>query len=143
MLDLDNTVVAWGKIDPPEEVLAWLEDLRKAGIPVCLVSNTLSRRLGAAQVVFDLPVARGRSKPSADKLRQALRILGTSPERTAMVGDQIFTDVLAGNRLGVPTVLTGPISTYEPLRIRFVRAIERFVLRALACKGVAPIRPQV
>ncbi len=143
MLDLDNTLVAWGKIDPPDEVLAWLEDLRQSGIPVCLVSNTLSRRLRAATVVLDLPAAPGRSKPSADKLRRALRILGTSAERTAMVGDQLFTDVLAGNRLGVPTVLTGPLSPYEPLRVRFVRAIERFVLRALARRGVVPIRPQV
>jgi HAD superfamily phosphatase (TIGR01668 family) len=143
MLDLDNTLVVWGRIEPPEEVLAWLEDLRQSGIPVCLVSNTLSRRLGAATVVFDLPAAPGRSKPSADKLRRALRILGTSPERTAMVGDQLFTDVLAGNRLGVPTILTGPLSPYEPLRVRFVRAIERFVLRMLARKGVVPVRPQV
>ncbi|MBM3469415.1 MAG: YqeG family HAD IIIA-type phosphatase [Armatimonadetes bacterium] len=143
MLDLDNTLVAWGKSEPPEEVLAWLEDLRRSGIPVCLVSNTLSRRLRAATVALELPAAPGRSKPSADKLRRALRILGTSPDRTAMVGDQLFTDVLAGNRLGIPTILTGPLSPYEPLRVRFVRAIERFVLRALARKGVVPVRPQV
>lgn len=143
MLDLDNTLVGWGKIEPPAEVLAWLADLRRCGIPVCLVSNTLSRRLAAATAVFDLPTVRGRSKPSADKLRRALRILGTSPEQTAMVGDQLFTDVLAGNRLGVPTILTGPLSPYEPLRVRFVRAIERLVLRALARRGVVPVRPQV
>lgn len=143
MLDLDSTLVAWGRIEPPEEVLSWLLDLRRSGIPVCLVSNTLSRRLAAATVRLDLPAAPGRSKPSADKLRRALLILGTSPDHTAMVGDQLFTDVLAGNRLGIPTILTGPLSPHEPLRVRFVRAIERLVLRALARRGVVPVRPEV
>lgn len=143
MLDLDNTLVAWGRIDPPDEILAWLEELRQAGIPVCLVSNTISRRLGAAALVLDLPAARGRSKPSAEKLRRALQILGTPAERTAMVGDQVFTDVLAGNRLGVPTILSGPLSVHEPLRIRLVRVIERFVLRTLARRGAVPTWPQV
>ncbi len=142
MLDLDNTLVAWGRLDPPDEVVAWLEDLRRSGVPVCLVSNTLPWRLGAASAALGLPAAPGRSKPSADKLRRALRILGTPLGRTAIAGDQLFTDVLAGNRLGVPTILAGPLSPREPLRARVVRALERLVLRALARRGVEAEWPE-
>lgn len=132
MLDLDNTLLAWDESDPPPEVGRWLAVMRHSGIPACLVSNSLSRRSREAASLLGLPIAAGRFKPSADKLRKALLILGTPPERTAMVGDQLFTDILAGNRLGVPTILTSPLSPREPLRIHMVRALERLFLAALA-----------
>ncbi|MCL6552966.1 MAG: YqeG family HAD IIIA-type phosphatase [Firmicutes bacterium] len=139
MLDLDNTLVPWGEEVPPPQVTAWLRALRHAGVPACLVSNRLSWRVRRAAAMLDLPVAVGRFKPSAAKLRRALAIMGTAPARTAMVGDQLFTDVLAGNRLGVPTILVAPLSPREPWRVRVVRALERRVLAALAARGL--LRP--
>ncbi len=132
MLDLDNTLLAWGESAPPPEVSNWLDEIRRSGIPACLVSNSLSGRSRDAASLLGLPIATGRFKPSADKLRRALVILGTAPERTAMVGDQLFTDILAGNRLGVPTILTSPLSPREPLRIHLVRVLERILLSVLA-----------
>jgi HAD superfamily phosphatase (TIGR01668 family) len=87
--------------------------------------------------VLGLPHARGRFKPSASKLRDALAILGSAPARTAMVGDQLFTDILAGNRLGVPTVLTLPLAPQEPWRMVLMRSLERRVLAVLAHRGLA------
>ncbi|MDR7556499.1 MAG: YqeG family HAD IIIA-type phosphatase [Armatimonadota bacterium] len=136
MLDLDNTLVPWGADAPPPDVVAWLATLRQAGIAACLVSNSLSGRVRRAARLLGLPVAAGRFKPSAAKLRRALAIMGTAPARTAMVGDQLFTDVLAGNRLGVPTILVAPLSPREPWRVRLVRALERRVLAALAARGL-------
>jgi hypothetical protein len=60
-----------------------------------------------------------------------------------MVGDQVLTDILAGNRLGVPTVLTAPLSPTEPARIRMLRGLERWLLARLARGGVTPQTPQV
>ncbi|MDR7483346.1 MAG: YqeG family HAD IIIA-type phosphatase [Armatimonadota bacterium] len=142
MLDLDNTLVPWGEAAPPPHVTAWLATLRQAGIPACLVSNNLSGRVRRAAGLLNLPVAAGRFKPSAAKLRRALAIMGTAPARTAMVGDQLFTDVLAGNRLGVPTILVAPLTPREPLRVRLVRAVERRVLAALAARGLVAVSPE-
>ncbi len=141
MLDLDNTLVPWGADAPPPDVVAWLATLQQAGIAACLVSNSLSGRVRRAARLLGLPVAAGRFKPSAAKLRRALAIMGTTPARTAMVGDQLFTDVLAGNRLGVPTILVAPLSPREPWRVRLVRALERRVLAALAARGLAAPSP--
>jgi HAD superfamily phosphatase (TIGR01668 family) len=143
MLDLDNTLVAWGEATPPPTVCAWVADLRRAGIGACIVSNNLSGRVGAVAALLRLPVADGRFKPSADKLRRALRILGSPPQRTAMVGDQIFTDVLAGNRLGIPTILTEPLGPREPARIRVVRRVERWLMGLMARRGLIPSGPDV
>jgi predicted HAD superfamily phosphohydrolase YqeG len=60
-----------------------------------------------------------------------------------MVGDQIFTDILAGNRLGVPTILTAPLAPAEPSRIRMLRGLERWLLARLARHGLTPQTPQV
>jgi len=143
MVDVDNTVMPWGTDVVPAHVVAWAQGLRAAGIPICLVSNSLSRRARAAAAQIDAPIARGRFKPSRAKLRDALARLGTAPRRTAMVGDQLFTDVLAGNRLGVPTVLTDPLASREPVRIRVVRVVERRLLAYLARRGLAPATAEV
>ena len=141
LLDLDNTLVGWGDGESPPEVRRWIDDLRRAGIPACIVSNNFSGRVRAVAAALDLPAVPGRPKPSVDKLQRALVLLGTRPERTAIVGDQIFTDILAGNRLGVPTVLTRPLYQEEPARIRLLRRLEQWVLAYLSSRGLVSRAP--
>ena len=143
MLDLDNTLVFWKESAAPQAVRDWIAGLRGAGIPACVVSNRLSGRARAVSAGLGLPSAAGWFKPSTHKLRQALRILGTPAGRTAMVGDQLFMDVLAGNRLGAPTILVMQLGAREPLRTRLVRPVEGWVLALLVRRGLAPQTPQV
>jgi len=141
MLDLDNTLVPWKGTTPPGHVGVWLEELRRSSIPACLVSNNVSERVRAAAATLALPFSLGGYKPGVSKLRYALGVLGTSPSRTAMVGDQLFTDILAGNRLGVPTVLTAPLSPREAIHTRMLRHVERLALDMLARRGITPQEP--
>ena len=141
MLDLDNTLVLWREAAPPGPVVAWIDDIRRSHIPACLVSNNVNRRVREAAAALGLPFSLGTYKPSVSKLRHALELLGTAPPRTAMVGDQLFTDILAGNRLGVPTVLTAPLSPREALRTRMLRHAERLTLAILARRGITPQEP--
>jgi len=53
----------------------------------------------------------------------------TTPEATALVGDQLFTDILGGNRLGLHTILVRPQSAREFPLTRVVRVLERALLR--------------
>ena len=130
--DLDNTLAPWRSEEFADEVLEWLEALRAADIGVCLASNThhfarlerISKKLGI------LYVPGNASKPRRRGLRKALSILGTTPGDTAMIGDQLFTDILAGNRLGLFTVLVNPLTPHEFIGTRLVsRTVERLVLR--------------
>ncbi len=143
MLDVDNTLVQWGGEAPPRGIRDWMDELHRSGIPACLVSNNISDRVRRVASLLGLPYAQGRFKPSAAKLRHALAILGSPPERTAMVGDQILTDILAGNRLGVPTVLTSPLAPHEPIRMKLMRPFERRVLAALVRRGLVATLPEV
>jgi hypothetical protein len=130
--DLDNTLVPWRSEELGGEVRAWLAALQKAGFGVCIASNTrhLSRleRLAAEMGIRHVPG--NAAKPRRRGLRTALELLGTDARETAMVGDQLFTDILAGNRLGMTTVLVNPLTTREFIGTRVVsRTMERFVLR--------------
>ena len=56
-------------------------------------------------------------------------LLGTKAVNTAVIGDQIFTDILGGNRLELFTILVTPISTKEFIGTRFTRKLEKLVLK--------------
>ncbi len=75
-----------------------------------------------------LPAVTGALKPRRGALRRALSVMGTAPETTALVGDQLFTDILGGNRLGLYTILVRPQSRKEFVLTRLVRRVERAVL---------------
>jgi HAD superfamily phosphatase (TIGR01668 family) len=70
-------------------------------------------------------------KPRRRAFRRALHIMELTSQETAVIGDQIFTDVLGGNRLGLYTILVTPISEKEFIWTRLMRKLERFVLNYL------------
>ena len=131
--DLDNTLLPWHSSDvPAAEVLAWLEGLRAANIGVCLASNT--RRYARLQRLAEewgiLHVPGNAGKPGTGGLLRALTLLNAKPTEAAMVGDQLFTDMLGGNRLGMTTILVNPLSQKEFIGTQYIsRNLERLVLR--------------
>lgn len=135
VFDIDNTVTMWGSNEISTTTLNRLEDAKAHGFRVCLLSNNRKARIDDISRTLDIPSASG-FKPFRSAFRSALNLLGTSPEETAIIGDQIFTDILGGNRAGLYTVLVQPLSTTEFLTTRFVRKLERIILRKLACRGM-------
>ena len=132
MLDLDNTVLAWRSPEITEQVREWLGQVQSAGIRACLVSNASRRRLARHAERLGIPGFHSARKPFRRALRKAIRMLGLEPQEVVMVGDQLFTDVLAANRLGIPSVLVLPLSVEtEPRWMRFVRRLENRILRSL------------
>jgi len=106
MIDLDNTLVPWPSIDLHPTAEDWVQRLQTAGIQVCLVTNALHRtRARTAAEPLGVPWVHQASKPYWKGFKRGMEILGTTPEETAMVGDQVFTDIFGGNLLGLFTVL--------------------------------------
>jgi len=129
--DLDNTLVPWVECQSNPRLLEWLAQVQQAGFKVCLVSNALERRLGHFRTALGIPGFSRANKPSRRAFLQALALLGSSPKNTAMIGDQVFTDILGGNRLGLYTILVPPLCQREFLGTRILRLVERLVLRNL------------
>ena len=125
ILDLDNTLVDWNQSWVRPQVRAWIEAAQERGLRVCLLSNAL-RGARVARVARELGVAAvvRAGKPLARAFRRGLAVLGTEPASTCAVGDQVFTDMVGANRLGLTTVLVRPFTPREPFHTRLVRLIE-------------------
>ncbi|MCS6782363.1 MAG: YqeG family HAD IIIA-type phosphatase [Gloeomargarita sp. SKYBB_i_bin120] len=110
VLDVDDTLAPTHEEVLTPAVIDWVGHLKTLG-PVWLVSNNLrTRRIQAIARQVDCPYIASAAKPSRRKLRQALQQMQLPPEQTAMIGDRRLTDILAGNRLGMYTVLVQPIA---------------------------------
>jgi HAD superfamily phosphatase (TIGR01668 family) len=108
--DLDNTLV--GAKDPhaTPELIEWLERVKQRGFGVVIVSNNRRTRVSAFASPLSIPFIYRARKPANASFVKALHLLGTSPEQTCVIGDQLMTDVLGGNRMGLYTILVKPIS---------------------------------
>ena len=109
ILDVDETLVPIHENAVTPELSRWVEEMRQVA-SIWLVSNNLSHnRIGDIARSLDLPYFLGARKPSRRKLLQAAMAMNLPVEKVAMVGDRLFTDVVAGNRLGMFTILVEPM----------------------------------
>ena len=129
MLDLDNTILPWNSFGLSGEALYWFEEMRINNISVCLVSNANPKRIERALHPLDLPYVARAKKPFLKGFRKGMRLLGIRPHECAMIGDQIFTDVLGANRLGVFSIFIQQDNLIEQRWMKGVRKVERWILR--------------
>ncbi|MGM9551790.1 MAG: YqeG family HAD IIIA-type phosphatase [Clostridia bacterium] len=134
VLDIDNTLVPHNDPNPTKEVMDFLSDMKENNIKICVVSNNNKKRVEsfAKKIGIEYFVA-DALKPRAYGYLEASRIMEVLPSKTAAIGDQLFTDILGGNRAGCYSVLVDPIDPKsEPFYIKLKRVLEKLFLR----KGV-------
>ena len=110
LADLDNTLVPYGVPLPTDEVRDWNERLKEMGVTLFVLSNNRhANRPRMFSEGLGVPFIGHAGKPKTGSFYQAMEQMGVTVQQTALVGDQIFTDVLGGNRAGVTTILVKPI----------------------------------
>lgn len=127
--DLDNTLALPDAVYPTEDGAAWLASMRQAGIPVVVVSNNSFARVEAFCRPLGVDFVHKSGKPFGRGIRRAVEKLGVPRERIALIGDQLFTDVLAASHYHILCVLTEPVVVETGYFFRFKRAVERVVGR--------------
>ncbi|QCH16083.1 YqeG family HAD IIIA-type phosphatase [Synechococcus sp. CB0101] len=117
VLDVDRTLLPRRGNDLPPAVEDWLRRAQQT-LPLHLFSNNPSRsRIGAVAAQLGVNYTTSAGKPRRGPLRRVLEQLDLPHAQVAIVGDRVFTDVLAGNRLGLYTVLVKPVNPEgEPCR---------------------------
>ena len=131
LLDIDNTLAPYEQAEPSEENLKWLQSLKCAGVGYAFISNNSNdERIKKFNEKIGAPAYAKSGKPfSRHTVKRVLQILGGEKTSTAFLGDQIFTDVLAGKLCGLKTMLVPPIKDKSNLFFRFKRALERPILK--------------
>lgn len=126
ILDLDNTIVEWNASRLWPAAREWIEKARRRPFRICVVSNAL-RGPRVARVAAELRVQAvvRAGKPFPRAFRRAMAVLKTDRQSTCVIGDQVFTDIVGANWLGLTTILVRPLSPRESPHTRFIRLLER------------------
>ncbi len=125
ILDVDNTLALHNSQEIIASIEEWLQLMRAHGIKLVILSNNIERRVAPfAKRLGLLHVAEG-CKPMSLGFRKAVRRLQLPKETIAVVGDQVYTDILGGNLNGMYTILTAPLAVEQNIFVRAKRRAER------------------
>ena len=128
ILDIDNTLIDYDK-NLLEGTKEWCDNLKENDIKLCILSNTNKvKKVEKVAKILNLEYIYFAHKPSKKGFLKAQKLLGLNKEEIAIVGDQIFTDVWGGNRVGMYTILTKPIDKRDILLTRLKRPFEKIVI---------------
>ncbi|HYE84223.1 MAG TPA: YqeG family HAD IIIA-type phosphatase [Clostridia bacterium] len=131
IVDIDNTLVSWDTKLPDEKVTGLVCRLASEDFKICILSNNTKKRVEEFNKDLKLPAIHKAVKPSKMAFKRAMKLMDSKVKNTAVIGDQLFTDVLGGNRLGLFTILVSPISSKEFIWTRLVRLLERLILKKI------------
>lgn len=127
ILDVDNTLIDYDK-NLAEDTIKWAKNLKEEGIKIYILSNsnkkekvkTVAEKLKVEYEYFG-------KKPLKMGFKKVQKKLKEKPENIGVVGDQIFTDVLGGNRCKMFTILVEPIAEKDIWITLIKRPIENAI----------------
>lgn len=131
ILDLDNTLTSWNNTEVLPQVMDWICQGKEFGFSFCILSNNGAKRVKEYAKKLDIQAVFNAGKPRKKAFLKALQVLDCDATSCAVIGDQIFMDIMGGNRSGIYTILVMPISRREFIGTRLLRILEAHVLRKL------------
>jgi uncharacterized protein len=134
--DLDNTLVEWDRPAATPQLVKWFDEMKKHDIRVTIVSNNNEERVKAFSDPLKIPFIFRARKPMVPAFNRALSQMGIKKEETVVIGDQLLTDVLGGNRSGFYTILVVPVAQTDGFFTKFNRFAERRILNWFRKKGM-------
>ena len=110
ILDVDNTLIDYNK-NLSEDIINWAKTMKGQGIKLHILSNTGNKeKVKQVAQKLDIQYKYFAMKPLKKGFKSIQKITNIKLENIAVVGDQIFTDILGGNRSKMFTILIDPIN---------------------------------
>ncbi len=131
LLDVDNTIASFSSHRPLPGAVEWANTLKAAGFQLVIVSNNFKRRVSAFAKEFGLPFISFAMKPFPFGYRKGMRLCRVKRRECAIIGDQIFTDVVGANLCGMRSVLLTPIEPEDGVTFRIRRHFEKGLRKKL------------
>jgi HAD superfamily phosphatase (TIGR01668 family) len=134
IIDVDSTIAPSHSPHVDSRVIESLEKAFTSGYikKACIVSNTIYKkkepRVKSMAELLEIPyVCAGlfNQKPNSEPFLKGLELMGATPNETAVIGDQLFTDILGGNKLGMLTILVKPLGPVHWTTILFLRHLRQ------------------
>lgn len=125
LLDVDNTIATYTSHQPITGAVEWARGLVDAGFRVIIVSNNYKKRVGPFAEKFGLDYISFAMKPFPFGYLKAHSLLKIKRSECAIIGDQIFTDVIGANMCGMKSILLEPIEPEEGVSFKIRRYFEK------------------
>ncbi|MBQ8740850.1 MAG: YqeG family HAD IIIA-type phosphatase [Clostridia bacterium] len=129
LLDVDNTMSTHHGTVLTDGLLDWIADMQQKGIKLMVLSNSKRHRIEPFAARIGLPFISLGCKPLPTGYLRGIAALGEKRKNVAIVGDQIFTDVLGGNAVGVKTILLTPIKLEDGWSFKVRRNLEKKIYK--------------
>lgn len=129
IIDLDNTISPWRSDVLTAEAVRLFQQAHELGYKICLVTNAPVQRTEKIAAAYNLSFVASAMKPRKKPFQKALKKMGLKGDQVVVIGDQLFTDILGGNRAGCYTVLVDPVSRREFIGTKIFRFFEFLVGR--------------
>lgn len=136
ILDVDNTLAPYTVQEADENMRAWVDGLRGAGLELFILSNNRGERPARFAAALGLPFRKKAWKPFPRQARAVMAERGYSGAETAFIGDQIYTDVACAKWCGARAVLVHPIE-FNRFILRFRYWLEWPFRAAARGRGVS------
>lgn len=131
LFDLDNTLIPPHKKDVSPKLKGLINDLKSKGFDIYIFSNSFKRRVKKIAVKLDLKYYAFARKPNKKNFIKLMTDNIYELSEVAIIGDQLLTDILGGNKVGITTILVNPISIKDGLFTKFNRSKEKSKLNKL------------
>ena len=125
LLDVDNTMSTHHGTILTDGLLEWIAKMQDAGIKLMVLSNSKRFRIEPFASRIGLPFISLGCKPLPTGYLRGVKALGEKRKNVAIVGDQIFTDILGGKIVGVKTILLTPIKLEDGWSFKIRRKLEK------------------
>lgn len=125
LLDVDNTLTTHGNPEPAEGIVEWIKLMHDNGIKLMIVSNNYKKRVEPFAKRLGLPYSSFSTKPLPRGFFKAMKTLGSNRKNTAVVGDQIFTDILGAHLLDMTAIMVLAIKEEDGVGFKIKRKFEK------------------
>lgn len=136
LLDVDNTLVSYVKHEPIAGAVEWTKEMKAKGFEIIIVSNNYKKRVAPFAAKFNLPYITFAMKPFPFGYIKASKRLKTKCKQCAIIGDQIFTDIIGANMCGMKSILLEPIELESGITITARRKAEGPLRKKYVAQGL-------
>ncbi len=106
--DLDNTTLYDSSYKPLAGVYEWVKYIKKSGMPIMILSNTYPLRAKRVARKFGVDYTALSKKPETKAFFIAAERMRVDVSEIAMIGDQLYADILGANEAGAISVWVKP-----------------------------------
>lgn len=137
LFDLDNTCVPYKIRDVNDRLVELFENLKDMGFKLIIFSNASKKRIAPFKKKLNVDCLARAHKPNKGSFMKVLRLFNYDLSEVAIVGDQLYKDILGGNRVGIKTILVNPMSKDDMIITKLVfRNLEKIKYNKLAHKKI-------